>query len=112
MSTFLDLLESLLEQIYPISGYAIGGGGLLILSGFLSYYSTEKLILWHRMWQPENVVHQPVPPAIERVRDGVVGCLLGLSARILQWICFFVGLDFLLLQARVSQLLAEIIGLI
>lgn len=103
----LELLETLLKRIYPISGYVIVGALLLVVSGGLSYYSTAKLNLWKAIWQPVDVVHQQVPSAAERVQEGVVGCLLGVPARILQWICFYFGLDLLLFQGRISLLVAE-----
>lgn len=111
MSLF-DLLQTLLSQIYPISGYVIVGILLLILSGVLGLFATLQLNLWNAMWLPVNVVHQQVAPATQQVAEGVVGCLLGVPARILQWVCFLSGLDLILFQGRITLWLAETIGLI
>lgn len=106
----LEQLDILLRRIYPISGYVIVGVLLLVLSGGLGLYSTGQLNLWHAIWRPVDVVHQQVPSAADRVREGVTGCVLGVMARILQWFCFVLGLDLILFQGSVSLLLVERIG--
>lgn len=83
---------------------------MLGLSGLLSNFSTEQLGRWTRMWQPVQVVHQEVPAATERVAQGITGCLLGVPARILQWICLVVGFDLILLQGSISMWVGETIG--
>lgn len=107
-----EILYTLLSNVYPISGYLIVGSLFLVLAGLLYTFSELQLNLWHRMWLPIDVVHQQIPPATDTVRDGVVGCLLGVPARILQWVSFFLGLDLILLQGRATLWLGETIGII
>lgn len=102
-----EILYELLNNIYPISGYLIVGLVLLVLSGLLYTFSELQLNLWQAMWRPTNVVHQQVPAATDQVRDGIRGCILGVTARILQWVCFIMGLDFIVFQARNTQWLIE-----
>ncbi len=83
--------------------YIAAGMICLVVAAFLRNNALDQMGRWSGMWLPVQPTLTAKPSPIEGVRQGCVGCVVGIPARILQWIFVFVGLDLVLFQGRVSQ---------
>lgn len=83
--------------------FIAGGIVCIIVAAFLRNSALDQIGRWSRMWLPVQPTLTARPSPVEGVRQGCVGCFVGIPARILEWTFFFVGLDLVLFQGRISR---------
>lgn len=83
--------------------YIAGGMICIVVAAFLRNSALDQIGRWSGMWLPVPPTLTARPSPVEGVRQGCVGCVVGIPARILEWTFFFVGLDLVLFQGRISR---------